>query len=139
MSYEIREMHIEDYPAIYALWQATEGIGLSQADSKENIARYLASNPGMSFCAWDGERLAGAVLCGTDSRRGFLHHLAVENAHRHKGIGRLLVERCLATLREAGITKCHLFVFQDNREAIDFWKRCGWVQRKELILMSKGR
>ncbi len=70
---------------VYALWQTSEGIGLSQADSQDNIARYLANNPGMSFCAWDGEKLVGAVLCGTDSRRGFLHHLAVENAHRHQG------------------------------------------------------
>jgi ribosomal protein S18 acetylase RimI-like enzyme len=139
MREEIREMTIDDYPAVYALWQATEGIGLSQADSKENIARYLANNPGMSFCAWDGESLVGAVLCGTDSRRGFLHHLAVEKGHRRAGIGRLLVERCTAALKEKGLTKCHLFVFQDNQEAIEFWKHCGWIQRKELILMSKGQ
>lgn len=139
MSFEIKEMRIDDYPAVYALWQASEGIGLSQADSKENIARYLANNPGMSFCAWDAKKLVGAVLCGTDSRRGFLHHLAVEKTYRRAGIGRHLVERCLAALKEAGITKCHLFVFQDNQEAINFWKHCGWVQRKELVLMSKGQ
>ena len=139
MSYEIKEMQLEDYDSIYALWKSSEGIGLSQADSKENIARYLAYNPGMSFCAWEGETLVGAVLCGTDSRRGYLHHLAVDKAHRNSGIGRALVERCLAALQDVSITKCHLFVFQDNQDAINFWQRCGWIHRKELFLMSKGK
>lgn len=31
----IREMTPEDYDAVYALWQATEGLGLSDADSRE--------------------------------------------------------------------------------------------------------
>ena len=139
MSYELEVMQIDDYDVVYALWKSSEGIGLSQADSKENIARYLVHNPGMSFCAWEGKTLVGAVLCGSDSRRGYLHHLAVDQAHRHQGIGRALVERCLAALQEIDITKCHLFVFLDNQEAIDFWQCCGWVHRKELILMSIGR
>lgn len=135
---EIRALRIEDYAQVHALWQSTEGIGLSQADSRENIARYLLSNPGMSFCAWDGEALVGAVLCGHDSRRGYLHHLAVDSAHRGAGIGRLLVERCLAALQEAGISKCHLFVFQENREAIAFWQHCDWLLRTDLFVMSKN-
>jgi putative acetyltransferase len=135
---DIREMQIEDYDQVYALWRSTEGIGLSLADSRDHIARYLASNPGMSFCAWEGVALAGAVLCGHDSRRGYLHHLAVSRPYRGAGIGRSLVHRCLAALQDAGITKCHLFVFQDNREAIAFWQHNGWALRTDLYIMSKN-
>ncbi|MFQ5400506.1 MAG: GNAT family N-acetyltransferase [Anaerolineae bacterium] len=47
-----------------------------------------------------------------------------------------LIERCLQALRQAGIDKCHLFVFNSNQEAIAFWKSIGWQRRIELSMMS---
>ncbi len=128
-----------DYDAAYSLWSATEGIGLSEADSRENIERFLRHNPGLSFVAadGDGEALAGAVLASCDGRRGYLHHLAVASAYRREGIGRGLVERCLAALAEAGMRKCHIFVIADNAEGKRFWQRIGWEERTSLVIMSK--
>ena len=137
MSIAIREMTIQDYGQVLALWRTSEGVGLSDADSEESIARYLGRNPGLSFVARDGEHLVGAVLCGHDGRRGYIHHLAVSESHRRRGLGRALVERCLFALRRAGIDKCHLFVFADNQDTIAFWKSIGWTQRVELIMMSE--
>jgi len=143
-----------DYEAAYSLWGATGGIGLSEADSRTNIERFLRHNPGMSFVAVDGAggalaggagaggagaggALAGAVLCGCDGRRGYLHHLAVAPASRHRGIGRELVHRCLAALSAAGVRKCHIFVIADNVEGKRFWERTGWEERMSLLIMSK--
>jgi ribosomal protein S18 acetylase RimI-like enzyme len=137
MNISYREMTIGDYPQVYALWEKTEGVGLSDADERENIAQFLDRNPGTSFVAFDGDTLMGAVLCGNDGRRGYIHHLAVVNTHRRNGIGARLVGECLMKLGEINIHKCHLFVFVDNRGAIDFWKKIGWEQRGELLLMSK--
>ena len=39
---QIREMTIEDYDEIFALWQVTTKRALSDADSRENIAKYLS-------------------------------------------------------------------------------------------------
>ena len=125
-----------DYEAAYSLWEKAEGIGLSQADSPENIALFLARNPGMSFVAVAGGRLVGAVLCGNDGRRGFLHHLAVSPDQRRSGIGRALVDRCLAALAAAGMRKCHIFVLADDLEGQRFWKRVGWEARTTLVVMS---
>lgn len=133
----IREMTIQDYDAVIALWQSADGVGLSDADSREAIGRYLARNPGLSFTAWDGDLLVGAVLCGHDGRRGYVHHLAVRPSHRRKGIGKALATRCLDALAAEGIDKCHLFVFAVNADAIAFWKRVGWTQRVDLDLMSR--
>jgi ribosomal protein S18 acetylase RimI-like enzyme len=130
-------MTIGDYPQVYTLWEKTEGVGLSDADERENINQFLDRNPGMSFVAFDGDMLVGAVLCGNDGRRGYIHHLAIANTHRRNGIGARLVGECLLKLGESNIHKCHLFVFADNQGAIDFWKRIGWEQRGELLLMSK--
>ena len=137
MSIVIREMVIQDYDEVLAFWQTSEGVGLSDADSEESIARYLDRNPGLSFVARDGERLVGAVLCGHDGRRGYIHHLSVSESHRRRGLGRALVERCLSALRRAGIDKCHLFVFADSQDTIAFWKSIGWTQRVELVMMSQ--
>lgn len=137
MSIAIRDMGIEDYESVYRLWQNVEGIGLSDADSKEGIKRFLERNPGLSFVATDGAQIVGAALCGHDGRRGYIHHLAVINAYRRQGIGKSLVGRCMYALMRIGIAKCHLFVFDENQEAIRFWNRVGWTERVELMMMSQ--
>jgi putative acetyltransferase len=138
-TFSIRPMTIADYVAVIALWQVSEGVGLSRADSREAIARYLDRNPGLSQVASveeDPGILAGAVLCGHDGRRGFLHHLAVHPEYRRLGLGSCLVACCLKGLAAERIDKCHLFVFNENSEGKSFWLRCGWYTRPELVTMS---
>jgi ribosomal protein S18 acetylase RimI-like enzyme len=136
MEVAIRTMEIGHYPAVLDLWQATEGVGLSSADNPEAIAQFLDRNPGLSAVAVEGQRVVGAVLCGHDGRRGYIHHLAVHPAYRRGGLGRALVRHCLQQLRLAGIAKCHLFVFASNDSGRAFWRATGWTERQELIMMS---
>ncbi len=136
MTLHFRALTLADYDAVHALWQSSEGVGLSDADSREAIGRYLARNPGLSFTAWDGNELVGAVLCGHDGRRGYVHHLAVKPSQRRQGLGKALAARCLAALAAEGIDKCHLFVFANNADAIAFWRSVGWSQRVDLNVMS---
>ena len=111
----IKEMTIADYEEAILLWQSVEGVGLhDDADSKEAIGQYLQRNPGISFVARDNGKLVGAVLCGYDGRRGYLHHLAVGKSYRKKGIGKALVQRIIKKLGSLDVTKCHVFVFADN-------------------------
>ncbi len=124
------------YKEVYALWQSCEGVGLSSADKPENIAAYLERNPGMSFLALDGEDIVGAVLGGHDGRRGYIHHLAVQENYRRQEIGRRLVEHCLAALKKEGIQKCHLFIFHENEAGIAFWEDIGWTFRQDIRVMS---
>jgi ribosomal protein S18 acetylase RimI-like enzyme len=137
MSIELHEMTIDDYKSVHAVWAGSEGIGLSDADSKEGIKRFLARNPGLSYIALDGDQIVGAALCGHDGRRGYIHHLAVIKSHRKRGIGRSLVSRCVYALMQIGIAKCHLFIFDENQDAINFWQKVGWTQRVELMMMSQ--
>lgn len=133
----IQAMTMDDYDEVHALWVESEGIELTQADSRASIARFLERNPGLSFVARDGDLLVGVVLCGHDGRKGYIDHLAVRETHRRCGIGRSLVSRCLYNLMQTGITKWHLFVQQDNKAAIEFWQKMGWAERIELVTMSK--
>ena len=132
----IKEMSPRHYDQILALWQSEPGVGLSEADSVTGVTNFLRRNPGFSFIAQDGQTLVGAVLCGHDGRRGYIHHLAVSAAYRRQGLGQVLVERCLTALRQAGIGKVHLFVFEDNQAAQAFWQETDWIRRDDLVVFS---
>ena len=132
----VRAFRIADYDAVTALWRRTEGVGLNECDTRRAIAAYLRRNPRLSFVAEQDGRIVGAVLCGHDGRRGYLHHLAVAKRHRQRGIGRRLVNACLAKLRQAGISKCNIFIFANNAAGMKFWVHTGWKLRTELRLMQ---
>jgi N-acetylglutamate synthase len=136
-TFTIRELTIIDYDAVVALWRATPGIGLSEADERPNIAAFLAHNPGLSFVAEAGGTIAGAVLGSFDGRRGYLHHLAVDVDARRAGIGRALVARSLEALAGRGVRRCHIFVMSGNADGQRFWERVGWFRRNDLLVMSK--
>ncbi len=137
MCFLLSPFTIELYDEVFALWQQCEGVGLSDADSRESIAAYLDRNPGLSVVATDDGRIVGAVLGGHDGRRGFLHHLAVHPDCRGKGLGRRLVEAALDRLKAEGIRKCHLLVFERHSDGQRFWEHLGWERREDIRVMSK--
>jgi ribosomal protein S18 acetylase RimI-like enzyme len=134
--YPIREMTIDDYEMAIELWRKTEGMALSEADSRESIAYYLNRNEGMSFVCTDCEQIIGTILCGHDGRRGYIYHVAVNPNYRGQSIGRKLVDCSLGRLKLAGIAKCHLMVIEDNEIGNQFWSRSGWMKRDGILLYS---
>lgn len=134
----IREIHIDDYNEIHTLWNNTPGMGLSDADSCDNIAKFLNRNKGLSFCYEKDGKIIGTILCGHDGRRGYIYHVTVAREFRGRGIGRELVEKSLVKLKEDGIAKCHLFVFADNEIGNSFWGSTGWIIRNDIIVYSKN-
>jgi len=133
---EVREFTSADYDAVVSLWKASRGVTLRDVDARGPLTAYLGQHRGLSFVAVEGDAIVGAVLCGTDGRRGYLQHLAVASSHRRRGIGRALAERCVAALAARGIDKCHLMVVTQNVEAMAFWSRLGWKDRSDVRLMS---
>jgi len=136
-SYNFQEMNVSDYDRIIAFWKRTPGLGLSDADSQYGIRVFLERNPGTSFICEEGDQLIGTILCGHDGRRGYIYHLAVDEAYRKRGIGRQLTQHSLVALHRIGIAKCHLFVYRDNREAELFYDRMEWQKRTTLDIFSK--
>ncbi|WP_151736353.1 GNAT family N-acetyltransferase [Paenibacillus tengchongensis] len=135
---ELREMTIEDYDQMYELWQRSEGVHVSQADSRDSIAGYLRRNPGLSFVGESGGRVVGTILCGHDGRRGFIYHMAVDPDYRHQQLGQRLAEASLNGLSAQGIDKCHIFVIDDNASGNGFWQAVGWEKRSGFSVYSKS-
>lgn len=136
MTYQIFEMTKEDYGEAYALWQRIPGIGLSDADTSCAISSFLERNPGLSFVARQEGLMVGTCLAGSDGRRGYLYHLAVDPSARRQGIGQGLVERAFAALKALNIHKCHIMVFAGNELGLAFWQAKGWQLRKDIVILS---
>lgn len=136
--FTIVPMTVDHVPNTIELWESAEGLILTHSDNPTDLARYFADNPGMSHVAVHQDQILGAVLCGHDGRRGYLHHLVVAAENRHQGIGRALVDACLSKLAEAGIRQCNLFIVDDNEEGRRFWASDGWSEWSNIRLMSKS-
>lgn len=132
------DMLIGDYEQAHELWKSVEGMVLREADSNENIRKFLERNKGLSFLCRDNAKLIGTVLAGHDGRRGYIYHLAVDPQYRIKGIAKELLKRSVAGLKDIGIEKCHLFVLKDNEQGISFWKKNGWDLRENIVIFSKN-
>jgi N-acetylglutamate synthase len=133
---EIHEFFPIHYEDALSLWKRCEGIGLSAADEREPLLAFLKKNPELNIVAIDGEKIIGTCLCGSDGRRGYLYHLAVDPDYRRLGVGKQLVEKTLQVLAQQGIQKCHIMVFGSNQSGLAFWKSGEWVTRPEIVLMS---
>jgi len=137
-SIRVTELSIDDYDEVVAFWREQDGVGLNESDERAPVAAFLARNPGLSLVLRDEGRVMGAVLCGHDGRRGYLHHLAVAPSYRGRGLGRLMVERCVRALAEAGIAKCNVFLFADNEDGARFWAAVGFAARADLVVRQRA-
>ncbi|MCL9774969.1 GNAT family N-acetyltransferase [Vibrio methylphosphonaticus] len=129
-------MQSTDYDSVIGLWSHTENMQLREADSRESITAYLDQNPNLSYVAMVSGQIVGAVLVGTDGRRGYIQHLAVADKHRGKRVGRGLIEQATQALGLIGINKTHLFVTTENENAQQFYRSLGWEDRKEIKMYS---
>jgi len=135
----IRIMTIADYDAVRSLWSSTPGMGLNSLDdAREGISKYLSRNPGTCFVAEDAGRIVGAILTGHDGRRGFIYHAAVAVSHRNQGIGTALTDAAVSALKNEGITKAALVVFEKNALGSAFWENRGFTLRKDLRYRDKA-
>lgn len=135
----IRLMAVSDYDALYALWLSCPGMGLNDVDdSRDGIARFLARNPDTCFVAEEDGQIVGAIMAGSDGRRGFIYHTAVLPTHQRRGIGTALVAAALDALANIGITKVALVVFDRNRDGNAFWEKQDFTAREDLIYRNKA-
>jgi N-acetylglutamate synthase len=123
-----RKMTLEDYPMVRELWLSVEGLHLSENDSEPSLRRFLEKNPELCWVAYVSGKLAGTILSGHDGRWGIVRHLAVVSEWRRKGIGTKLLSLCCETLKELWYTTIVAFIYPSNNEAIEFWKRHGFVR-----------
>lgn len=131
-------MVISDYDDVYNLWMSCAGMGLNNLDdSKEGIEKFLNRNPETCLVAEIERKVVGVILAGNDGRRGYIYHTAVDQRFREQGIASSLVETAMNVLKQCGINKVALVVFEKNQNGNAFWERLGFSTRNDLIYRNK--
>lgn len=135
----IRKMRIDDYDEVYALWMSCAGMGLNNLDdSRDGINQFIKRNPDTCFVAEDGNKIIGVIIAGNDGRRGYIYHTAVNPHYRKRGIARRLVDTTLLSLKQCGINKVALVVFDRNESGNAFWESLGFTVREDLVYRNKA-
>ena len=139
MGCKIRKMAIDDYDEVYALWMSCAGMGLNNLDdSREGIDKFLRRNPDTCFVAEYDNQIVGVIIVGNDGRRGYIYHTAVNPQYRKRGIARQLVETAMQALKQCGINKAALVVFEKNENGNAFWEKIGFTVREDLVYRNKA-
>lgn len=132
-------MLVKDYDEIYALWMSCEGMGLNNLDdSRDGIDKFIKRNPDTCFVAEIGNKIVGVIIVGNDGRRGYIYHTAVNPQYRKQGIGFQLVDTAMQALKQCGINKVALVVFDRNENGNAFWQKLGFTVREDLIYRNKA-
>lgn len=107
------------------------------------LRRGLLVRPGTAGVLWRslGDLAAGAVRreplpAGFDDDRWPAHlHIDLLSSARSQGVGRELIDRWLATLRDEDIPGCHLETWAENDGAIAFFAQMGFVRHGDPVPM----
>jgi ribosomal protein S18 acetylase RimI-like enzyme len=122
-------MTLNRYDELISFWKATAGLSISGDDNYNNLQRFFQRNPKLNFVALNENHIIATIKCSHDGRRGYLHHLAVKDEFRHRGIGRELVEKSVNNLRKEGIKEIRVFVLDRNNAGLEFWKHLGFTEQ----------
>lgn len=90
------------------------------------------------YCAVVDDRIVGSVRCYTWSTNGAgsvpskvldIDDITVDEAYRHRGIGRRIMTDVRQIARERGCNDIQLSVYPQNEAAIRFYEACGFRVR----------
>lgn len=130
---EIRQFRASDFERVRRLWSHC-GLTPSAGDSLENLTTLIY--PELFVVVAQDDRLVGSLMATFDGRRGWLHHLAVDHAYRHRGIATDLVHVVEQRLRTLGCQKINLLIEPENAVVQKFYESCAY-RRDELVFMEK--
>ena len=131
----IEKFSMKYYKEVIELWRKT-GISVGSTDTKEELKRMIEHNPDLFLIGKIDEKVIGVVMGGFDGRRGYVHHLAVDQKYQKKGYGKIIMDELMVRFRKMRVHKVHLFIEKYNKEVVKFYQNLGWEIRDDLIMMS---
>lgn len=145
---EIREMRLEDLPAVYALGEsvftADKWPSLYRTwDEYEPVGLYYSDGE-YCFVAEHKKRVAGFALGSLIDKRnsawtyGYLTWLAVEPALKRGGIATRLIETITDAFIQSGARIMIADTDPDNRAAVKLFHKHGFVHEERHVYLSKN-
>lgn len=145
---EIREMELDDLPAVFAL-----GEKVFTADQWPTLYRTWDEYELVDLFSSDGDYCLVAevdnVICGfvlgtiiekrkSAWRYGYVVWIAVDQAYRRSSIARRLLDRLTNRLIEDGARMMLVDTDPSNRKAMNFFKRAGYGKEVKHVFMSRN-
>ncbi len=122
---QIRHGDTADVSALLALWRRAEA-SPSPTETAADLVGLLERDPeALLVAAAEGE-IVGSLIVGWDGWRGTFYRLAVDPAHRRRGLATTLVRSGEERLRALGVRHLNAIVESEEADAVAFWAAAGY-------------
>jgi ribosomal protein S18 acetylase RimI-like enzyme len=125
----------EIFDLISELWMST-GVGNPQRGDNFEVVNITLNNKGKILTAWENDRLVGTCWLTSDSRRLYLHHMAVHPDLQNMKIGHSLMQEAIKYGKACQL-QMKLEVNEQNPMAIHLYKKYGFNFIEHYIPMIK--
>jgi ribosomal protein S18 acetylase RimI-like enzyme len=134
----VRAGAAQDVPAVLALWAAARSANASTPDTPESLERLLATDAGALLVAERDGAIVGALIAAWDGWRGGMYRLAVDPAHRRRGIALALVRAGEARLAACGAPRITALVAHEDVDAVALWAAAGYAHDPTIARFVKS-
>ena len=121
----LRAGTIAEVEALPALWRRAEA-GPSTTETADDVRWLLERDPEALLVADAEGEIVGSLIAGWDGWRGTFYRLAVDPAHRRRGLATEMVRAGEERLRALGAKRLNAIVESEEGDAMAFWASAGY-------------
>lgn len=132
----IRIASEQDIDAVLQLW-ASAGSVPTVSDTHDGILALLRTDPQALLLAVREDLLVGSLIATFDGWRANFYRLAVDPAHRRRGVASALLAQAERRLADRGAIRLSAIVASDDSRAGGFWRAAGYECQKHRARFVK--
>ena len=142
MNIEIREATLNDVAAIHGLNRDEMNYNCDIKLTEKKLSKLLESPTDKVFVAVADSKTAGYIhannyeLLFAPQWKNVMS-IAVSSDYKRKGIGRALISAVEAWAKQEGAVAIHLVSGEERLGAHEFYKKCGFVNKKKQLNFEK--
>ena len=121
----MRNSRVDDIDAVLALWRRADA-SPSSTESAGDVEGLLDRDPEAILLADAEGEIVGSLIVGWDGWRGTFYRLAIDPAHRGRGLATALVRAGEERLRALGAHRLNAIVETEEPDAMAFWASAGY-------------
>jgi|GEM_PF-6063319 len=129
----LKDNNIDIFYNIYSSYMSEELFDTISYDNFINKIKSLKINSETSFYMIDNDIPIGFLLSTTKKKSSYISSIIVLKEFRSKGYGQILLQKGISLLLENGCNNAILEVLQDNTNAVNFYKKEGFLITNELL------
>lgn len=122
---------------VIALWETVFGYDTAHNRPSLVIDKKVAIDDQLFFAAVADNTVVGTIMAGYDGHRGWIYSLAVDPAHRRRGIGSRLLRHAEDALTRKGCVKINLQILEGNESVTAFYSSLGYSLEKRVNMGKK--